>query len=191
MDTQSLTGGFADAPVAAAHAFRAAMEAMARPGTLVTLDGAAPPAPLSAAAGALVLTLCDPETPVWLAPSHDVATVRDWIAFHTGAPLVAPDRAMFAIGDWAGLTPVTRFAIGTAEYPDRSATLIVELPALAAAGARLTGPGIRDAAALSLPEVQIFQDNAALFPLGLDFYFTCGDRAAALPRTTHVSGGIG
>ncbi len=187
MDTQSLTGGFADAPVAAAHAFRAAMEAMARPGTIVTLAGAAPPAPLSVAAGALILTLCDPETPVWLAPSHDVAAVRDWIAFHTGAPLVAPAQAMFAIGDWTGLSPVTRFAIGTPEYPDRSATLIVDMPTLEPVGARLTGPGIRDAAALSLPEVQAFRDNAALFPLGLDFYFTCGDRAAAVPRTTRVS----
>lgn len=191
MDTRALTGGFADAPVAAAHAFRAVMEAMARPGTIVTLTGAAPPAPMSVAAGAVVLTLCDPETPVYLAPSHDVAAVRDWIAFHTGAPIVTPDRAMFALGDWAGLQPLDRFAIGTPEYPDRSATLIVELPALGAQGLRLTGPGIRDAAALSLPEVAAFRTNAALFPLGLDFCFTCGDRAAALPRTTHVSGGIG
>jgi alpha-D-ribose 1-methylphosphonate 5-triphosphate synthase subunit PhnH len=191
MDTQALTGGFADAPIAAAHAFRAAMEAMARPGSIQTLTGAAPPAPLSVAAGALILTLCDPETPVWLAPSHDVAALRDWIAFHTGAPLTTPESAMFAIGDWAGLTPITRFPIGTPEYPDRSATLIVEMPALVAEGARLTGPGIRDAAALSLPEVQAFHDNATLFPLGLDFYFTWRDRAAALPRTTKVSERIG
>lgn len=186
MDSTALTGGFADAPVAAAHAFRAAMEAMARPGTIVTLTGAAPPAPLSVAASALILTLCDPETPVWLASSHDVAAVRDWIAFHTGAPIVTPDRAMFAVGDWAGAQPLDRFPIGTPDYPDRSATLIVEMPALTATGARLTGPGIRDAAMLSLPETAAFRANAALFPLGLDFYFTCGDHAAALPRTTRI-----
>ena len=32
MQTQSLTGGFADAPVESARAFRAILEAMARPG---------------------------------------------------------------------------------------------------------------------------------------------------------------
>ena len=32
-----------------------------------------------------------------------------------------------------------------------------------------------------------FFDDAALFPRGLDFIFTCGDRLAALPRSTKVS----
>jgi alpha-D-ribose 1-methylphosphonate 5-triphosphate synthase subunit PhnH len=43
-------------------------------------------------------------------------------------------------------------------------------------------------AALSLPEVAAFQANARAFPLGLDFLFTCGDRLAALPRSTRVEG---
>jgi alpha-D-ribose 1-methylphosphonate 5-triphosphate synthase subunit PhnH len=50
----------------------------------------------------------------------------------------------------------------------------------------LRGPGIKDTAALQLPEIRAFQDNAKLFPLGLDFYFTAGDQLAALPRTTKV-----
>ena len=55
-----------------------------------------------------------------------------------------------------------------------------------AEGTRLSGPGIRDSAALSLPELDMFVRNNALFPLGLDFYFTCGDRVAALPRSTRI-----
>jgi alpha-D-ribose 1-methylphosphonate 5-triphosphate synthase subunit PhnH len=39
---------------------------------------------------------------------------------------------------------------------------------------------------LTLPEVAAFRANRALFPLGLDFFFTCGDRLAALPRSTVV-----
>jgi alpha-D-ribose 1-methylphosphonate 5-triphosphate synthase subunit PhnH len=78
-------------------------------------------------------------------------------------------------------------ALGTAEYPDRSATLIVECESLEAAGARLTGPGIRGEARLDLPETEAFFANARRFPLGLDFYFTAGDRVAALPRSTKVS----
>lgn len=190
MQTQSLTGGFADAPRDAARAFRAAMEALARPGTITTLTGAAPPAPLSPAAGALLLVLSDGSTPVHLAGAHDCAGLRDWITFHTGAPLVGADAAVFALGHWAALQPVTRFAIGRADYPDRSATLIVDLPVLEPHGARLTGPGIATAAHLSLPDLAAFQANRALFPLGFDCFLTCGDRLAGLPRSTHVAEGV-
>jgi alpha-D-ribose 1-methylphosphonate 5-triphosphate synthase subunit PhnH len=93
-------------------------------------------------AGALILTLCDGTTPVHLAPSHDSDALRGWITFHTGAPLVGAEAAAFALGTWEALQPLDRFSIGTPEYPDRSATLIVEMPALEATGARLTGPGI-------------------------------------------------
>ncbi|MEO0931092.1 MAG: phosphonate C-P lyase system protein PhnH, partial [Pseudomonadota bacterium] len=68
-----------------------------------------------------------------------------------------------------------------------STTLIVEMDALESRGATLQGPGIKDSVALSLPELHAFQRNAALFPLGCDFVFTCQHRIAALPRTTKVS----
>ncbi len=181
-----LDGGFADAPVEAAHAFRAAMSVMARPGRIERLVGARPPAPLSVAAGTLILTLCDTETPVHLAGAHDTAEVRGWIAFHTGAPVVGRAEAAFAVGTWDAILPLEGYRIGEAEYPDRSATLIVEMAALGAEGATLAGPGIRDTARLSLPETEAFRRNARLFPLGLDFFLTAGDRVAALPRTTRV-----
>ncbi len=188
MSAVQLEGGFAHLSHDAAHAFRAALQAMARPGRIETVALARPPAPCSPAAGALILALCDTTTPVHLAPSHDDAGLRAWIAFHTGAPLVAPEDAMFALGTWGALCPVDRFAIGTSAYPDRAATLIVEMDALEAKGAVLRGPGIKDRAALSLPEVAAFQDNRRRFPLGFDCYFTCGDRLAGLPRSTHVEG---
>lgn len=184
--SDALQGGFKDAPVESARAFRAAMEAFARPGRIGTLAGALPPAPLSVAAGVLLLTLADPTTPVHLAPSHDTEDLRGWLTFHAGAPLVGPGEAVFAVGTWAALTPVTRFAIGTPEYPDRSTTLIVEMAALVAEGPRLSGPGIRDAAHLSLPEIAAFHANHALYPLGFDVFLTCGDRIAGLPRSTRV-----
>ncbi len=186
MLAETLAGGFADPAIGAAHAFRGVMEAMGRPGTLQTITGAEPPAPLSTAAGAVLLTLCDTETPVYLAGHTDCEAVRAWLAFHTGAPLVGPSHAMFAIGTWDALAPLSAYPIGTSEYPDRSATLIVECPDLGANGARLTGPGINGSTSLSLPETSSFQANHALFPLGLDFIFTSGDRLAALPRSTEV-----
>ena len=183
--TAHLEGGFSDPAPQAATAFRAIMSAMARPGRIETITGATPPAPLSPAAGAVLLTLCDADTPVHLAGDADCAAVRDWIRFHLGAPLTSPEEAMFAVGRWDAL-PKGAFAIGTSEYPDRSATLIVETDQLSPDGATLRGPGIRDTAMLSLPETDAFRANRALFPLGLDFVFTCGDRLAALPRSTEV-----
>jgi len=186
MRAQVLAGGFADAPVDAAHAFRAAMGAMARPGRIHDIAGAQPPAPLSVAAGTLLLTLCDPGTPVHLAGAHDRAEVRDWLTFHTGAPVAGPADCAFALGTWDALGPLSAYPIGTADYPDRSATLIVEMAALRSEGTTLRGPGIRDMAALNLPDAAAFHMNSALYPLGLDFFFTCGAQLAALPRSTRI-----
>lgn len=188
MQADALKGGFADASFQSAKAFRAAMNAMARPGRIELLDGARPPAPMSRAAGALILTLCDPETPICLAGMHDCPDVRGWITFHTGAPISNPASASFVLGNWQSLQPLSRFPKGTPEYPDRSATLIVEMPELSATGARLSGPGIKDGTGFALPEVASFQANSALYPLGLDFFFTCGSKVAALPRSTKVEG---
>ena len=186
MRIAALEGGFSDPPVEAAHAFRAAMSAMARPGRIERLTGAVPPGPVSPAAGALILTLCDADTPLCLKGGHDTPSMRDWVAFHTGAPLVPAPEAMFVLGEWPALLPLDHYRPGMPDYPDRSATLIVELPDLAAEGAQLSGPGIRANTQLSLPEIEAFRRNAARFPLGLDFFFTCQDRVAALPRSTKV-----
>ena len=186
MHSAALTGGFSAAPVQSAAAFRAALNALARPGRIEEINGAEAPAPVSVAAATLLLVLCDPETPVHLAGDHDRPEIRDWIAFHIGAPLTGPEHAAFALGEWEALSPITRFPIGTPQYPDRSTTLIVEADSLSPAGPRLTGPGIETSTALSLPEVDAFQLNRALFPQGLDFFFTCANRIAGLPRSTIV-----
>lgn len=184
--TLQLDGGFADAPAQSAHAFRALLTALSEPGAIVMLDGANPPAPLSQAAGVAALVLLDATTPVHLAGAHDCAALRGWLTFHTGAPFVGPGEAVFAIGTWDALCPVDRFAIGTPEYPDRAATLIVEMPDLSADGPVLRGPGINGTSRLSLPETAAFQANRARFPLGFDAFLTCDARIAGLPRSTIV-----
>ncbi|WP_121067954.1 phosphonate C-P lyase system protein PhnH [Chachezhania antarctica] len=180
-------GGFTDPSRDAARAFRTIMTVLARPGEIGTLDQVHAPAPLSQAQAALILTLCDTNTGVHLAGAADDSAVRDWVRFHTGAPLVAAEDAEFAVGTWDALQPLDRFAIGTSEYPDRSATLFAEVPVLAPEGATLKGPGIRNTARLSLPETGALQDNATLFPLGFDVYFTCGTALAGLPRSTQIT----
>lgn len=189
VQTTQFSGGFQNAPTDAAHAFRAAVTVMARPGETRELTGAQAPAPLSEAAATLLLTLCGPETGVHLAGGANTADVRQWLTFHTGAPLVSASEADFAIGTWAALCPLSTYRIGTAEYPDRSATLIVDGDAEANSEVTLTGPGIKDAAHLSLPDILTMQANAQLYPLGIDFFFTNGTQVAALPRSTQISVG--
>ncbi|WP_374629213.1 phosphonate C-P lyase system protein PhnH [Pannonibacter indicus] len=194
--TGALTGGFAEAPIEAARAFRCLLEALARPGTIHMLDAAQPPLPVSPAAGTVLLTLADTTTPVFLAGDADCEAMRGWITFHTGAPVLTAasleagaDAASirFALGRLEDLKPfMEQFSIGDPDYPDRSATLVLEVERLAAEGCRLTGPGIADEALLNLPDPELFRQNHALFPLGLDFFLTAGRQIAGLPRTTIV-----
>lgn len=181
-----LSGGFADPALQSAHGFRAILTAMARPGRIVPLAGHHGPAPLSAAAAAVLLVLIDRSTPLHLGPSHDNPGVRQWIAFHCGAPLVAAGEAAFALGEWWALAPADRFSAGTPEYPDRAATLIVDNHDFDAAPVTLSGPGIRDHARMALPELAAFAANHARFPLGWDAILCSGDRLAALPRSTEM-----
>ncbi|MEM6621750.1 MAG: phosphonate C-P lyase system protein PhnH [Pseudomonadota bacterium] len=187
MTADVLEGGFQNAPIEAATVFRAALDALARPGKVHQVAGVLPPAPLGIAAGALALTLCDFDTGVWLAPSVATDNVLGWLAFHTGARQVDREHADFVFGGWAEMLPLTDFRIGTPDYPDRSATLIVEVPVLDG-GHRLTGPGIRNHARLPVPDPAAFRANSQCFPLGWDAILTCGDRMAGLPRTTKVEG---
>ena len=104
----ALSPGFAD-PVADAQAcFRAVLDAMARPGRVHAVSGVSAPAPLCDAAAAVLLTLTDHETPIWLDADADAA--RGWIAFHTGAPAVGAALASFAMAlnlpDLGGEIPV-------------------------------------------------------------------------------------
>lgn len=187
MSVTSLEGGFSDAPLESAQAFRKIMNVMAKPGLIEDLAIATPPKPLSPAMGTLLLTLCDGQTPIFLTDEYDVPAVREWITFHCNAPFSDAKTCMFAVGDWKSLLPLDQYPIGISEYPDRSTTLIVEMSELRSQGKELSGPGIKTVTQLSLPSSETFQRNALLYPLGLDFYFTCGDKIAALPRTTKVT----
>jgi alpha-D-ribose 1-methylphosphonate 5-triphosphate synthase subunit PhnH len=186
--------GLADPAHDAQRLFRAVLDAFSHPGRIVALPE--PPAgvgQLSAAATAFVLTLIDRDTPLWLAPAFDVPAVRDFVRFHTGAPIVAREaKALFAL-----LTPdraplLDGFAIGSDPYPDRSATLIVDVPALIGGPVRrLRGPGIAaevETTIAGLPDSfwSEWRANYALFPCGIDVVFTAGAEVLALPRSITV-----
>lgn len=188
MSNTGLEGGFTNAATESAAIFRATLNAMARPGVIETVVGAGSgilsPKPLSAAAGAVLLTLADHETPLHLAGAHDCAAVRQWLAFHTGARFVGRDQAVFAVGRWDDLMPRTDYRIGSAEFPDLSVTLIAECDALSTHGVAMRGPGIEHVAELNLPDPGFLDFNEARYPLGIDMILTAGSALAAVPRST-------
>ena len=193
----ALEGGFADRPRDAAVAFRAALDVLARPGRIREVAGAAPPDGLSVAAGVLLLTLADAETPLWLPERLRGGAVAEWLRFHTNAPQAAGrGQAMFATGHWEELLPLEDWSVGEPAYPDRAATLIIEVAALDGGPAlELSGPGIdgraRLAPVLRPGAVAALRANAAQFPLGLDFFLTAGRQVAGLPRSALIGQRIG
>ena len=175
-------------------AFRALMECLSRPGERRTLDGIGAPAPMQAATAALVRSLADYESPIWLDPVFAAApAITDWIRFHTGAPIVAaPSKAAFAlVADASALPDFMQFAQGSEEYPDRSTTVIVQVERFTGTKLTLQGPGIattRDFAAEPLPAdfAQRLRDNREMYPRGIDLVFVAGHEIAALPRSVRV-----
>ncbi|HWA20424.1 MAG TPA: phosphonate C-P lyase system protein PhnH [Devosia sp.] len=199
METLSLDGGFSEPVLAAQTAFRAIMDALANPGTIRKL-GTPPGAPAGLPAGlaAVALTLCDHDSPLWLDPglAEDEA-VAAWLRFHTGAPLVTdPAASDFAlVADPGALPQLDRFALGSDQYPDRSTTIVLAVPALTG-GAALTfkGPGIRDAVTVApqgLPAdfATQWSANHALFPRGVDLLLVSDTGIAGLPRSSRLMEG--
>jgi alpha-D-ribose 1-methylphosphonate 5-triphosphate synthase subunit PhnH len=159
---------FADPVQEAQRAFRAVMNALARPGTIQPVAGLADaPAPLSAVAAAVALTLADYETPLFLdtplAANPDVAR---YLAFHSGARVVAaPSQASFAvIADPASMADFADFALGTDIYPDRSTTLILQVKHLSA-GAVATPPPSGGRSAAQQPGEGATPSSARFLPL--------------------------
>lgn len=181
---------FIDSVFGAQEAFRALMDAMARPGRIQRCDVLPDlPEALAPAAAAALLALTDAETTVW---TDATGEARDWIAFHTGAPLVADvSKAQFLLATRA-MPKLSTLDSGTDETPQDSATLIVQLDALAeGAGWRLTGPGIEhehrlDAAGLPDDFAAQWAANRKGFPCGVDLVLCTGARLAALPRSTRI-----
>jgi alpha-D-ribose 1-methylphosphonate 5-triphosphate synthase subunit PhnH len=193
--SQIYSGAFADPVFEAQSVFRSLMDCFARPGTVGRLStAAAPPAPLGEASGAVALTLCDHDTPVWLSPALSKSSAPKWIAFHTGANVTeAKDEARFAFFEKGAAVPgFDQFSLGTQEYPDRSTTLVVEVEALEGGQPLIgRGPGIKNGIVVApkgLPDVflDLWAANRAIFPRGIDLVLTAREAVLCLPRTTKL-----
>jgi alpha-D-ribose 1-methylphosphonate 5-triphosphate synthase subunit PhnH len=185
------SGGYADPVIDAQASFRALMDAMARPGRPTPLSPAIePPAGLGRAAAAVLLALCDADTPVWF--DADGAYLAGWLNFQTGAPVArSPGEAAFAVVTDL-LPPLDAFAQGSQDYPDRSTTIICQIAALTNGGPlRLTGPGVDGTETIApsgLPADFLAQwsENRGRFPRGVDIVLCSPEAIIALPRSVTI-----
>lgn len=171
----------------AQRAFRALLAALAEPARAVPVETAETAPGLYPSTAAVVAALVDVDTPLWL--SSGDAALAEWIAFRTGAPMADVSDAAFALvrrGDaWPALDALAQ---GTAEYPDRSATLIVEVDGFEGERRRFGGPGFERPRALALlPWPADFdaawRANRERFPLGVDLVLASPNHIAGLPRS--------
>lgn len=138
-------------PIAGTQAcFRAALQALSRPGRIVAVPPAATaglrvPAtrgrdgtadvPMAEATAALLLTLLDAECAVRLYGAFDHDAMQAWLRFHTGARVALPgEPAAFTVARAADVRAALWEALdlGSDEAPQRGGTLIVEVPRLLA-----------------------------------------------------------
>jgi alpha-D-ribose 1-methylphosphonate 5-triphosphate synthase subunit PhnH len=188
-----MLAAFANPVFDSQRTFRELLQAMARPASPRALPVLPPsPAPIAPAAMAILLTLCDATTSVWLQQPQEEAV--DHLRFHAGLRLAAqPQDADFAlISDLASMPPLSSFARGDMRYPDRSASLIMQVAGFRSeGGVRFAGSGIRDTETLAIDGLpsDFWQQRAALatqLPLGIDLYFVAEQHVVALPRTTRL-----
>ncbi|MCX9156071.1 phosphonate C-P lyase system protein PhnH [Niveibacterium sp. 24ML] len=201
LDLSHMQPGFADPVHDGQACFRALLEALARPGRITALDAhltlPAPPPGIGAAQLAILLALADQDTAVWIAPELRNAAAGHYLRFHCGCALATTlaEAHFVVIGTPDELPALDALRLGDPAFPDRSATLLLEVAELHSTGdLSLRGPGIEHTQTLGVggwnaAATAFVQENQRRFPLGVDTMLCCGTRIAGLPRTTLITEG--
>jgi alpha-D-ribose 1-methylphosphonate 5-triphosphate synthase subunit PhnH len=175
------------------RAFRAVLDALARPGTTTHLPVSAG---VLSALGPL-LALADLDTPVCVLGDGATAT-EQWlgaVALATSAPASGLGEARLV----AVLRPVTvdelrAVRVGSPGDPEEAALVTLAVPALTGGPTvRLIGPGAASGAVITaagLPAGWLDAREAVAFPAGADLLLVDPDGACVgLPRSTRTTGG--
>ncbi|WP_199731038.1 MULTISPECIES: phosphonate C-P lyase system protein PhnH [Aquitalea] len=175
--------------------FRCALSALAEPLLPRTLPCLPPALPgLKPSTSALLYTLIDQDVTLW-APTLPEATLAS-LRFHCALRLAdTPEQADFILlPAGSALPPLSSLRAGSPEYPDRSATVLLEVDDFAPQQVEASGPGFaspRRFGATGLPPAfwTQWQANHARFPLGVDVLLLSATQLAGLPHSTVVQEG--
>ena len=198
---KDLGRGFAEPAESSQTVFRQVLDALSLPGRLQVMDLKGSMQTMQApknthpAAAALLLALLDQDCKLWLSPGLESSDAAAWLRFHTGCTLVS-DSSMADFVWVASPNEIPEFkklAQGSAEYPEQSATCVVQVAGLetATTGWSLSGPGINGTATLHIQAmtndfVKKRRASQAHSPCGVDFLFTHGSVFVGLPRSTVI-----
>jgi alpha-D-ribose 1-methylphosphonate 5-triphosphate synthase subunit PhnH len=177
-----------------ARIFRVILDAMARPGAVLKLvENSDASSPLFSNTNAVIRTLSDFQSPLWLSPTLNIETIIRQIKFQTGAPVVTrPAESVFAIltaQEASG--EVEKFNVGTDEYPDRSTTLLIQVDGFNNTDVELAGPGLKVPVGFGVSNLSKtfwteMMVNHTLYPLGVDVIFISPESIACCPRSTSI-----
>ncbi len=197
-DLQQVVPGFDDPVRGSQVVFRRALQALSLPGLPVDMPAVATRMPSQGhgAAALLLLALLDSDCTLWLSPSLKNSDAHAWLRFHTGCSCIDdPSQARFlwlAAGDeWPALADMNA---GSDEYPDRSATCVMEVGGLQSDGEGqwvLQGPGIQGQRRLTTQGLPADFDaqwsgNHAAFPRGVDLFLATRSQLLGVPRSTRL-----
>ena len=184
--------------------FRSILDSMSRPGKVKRLDVVplTPPPALNAASVLAALALMDAD--VTFHAFHDEHGEAAYLAANTRAGAAPMESAAFLFAHSSdGPEALESANCGSLNYPDTSATLILQVDAVSpeplTGGLRLSleGPGVDGRRVLYVrgmnPNLLLaLQARNAEFPLGIDTLLAFADETgtpcvAGLPRTTRVT----
>ena len=190
-DDTLLQPGLNDPVLDSLRVFRAALKAMSEPGIETPLVEETSIASLMPSTWALLLSLLDANTSVWISHRLDHNALRANLVFHCNCPIVAErGKADFAVLHHEDAFDLREFNAGDPRRPDESCTLVIQLPSLrGGVPMRWSGAGIPGERRVALPLDEAFwilRARRNAFPLGLDIFFTSGRHLLGLPRTTRI-----
>jgi alpha-D-ribose 1-methylphosphonate 5-triphosphate synthase subunit PhnH len=170
--------------------FQAVRIALEHPGVAVHLPKFVGfPWPVNNASAALLAAWVSPETPVWTDLSWDSEPAAR-LQQNCGCSLVTePCMARVAfIADPLRILPLRQFYLGEDDQPERSTTLILQVPGFSVPNGRLRyvsgGVRRRQARPTGLPTHfwSDWEDQRRFRPFGIDVFCTRADTMVVLPR---------
>lgn len=175
------------------RAFRALLDAMARPGTIHDLPAAREADGVWGSALIAMQCLLDHE--VTFAVEADDRSVHEQILRRTGARSAPLAEAGYVLVDAAhAVAAIEAAREGDLEEPERSATVVVRVDAIGSGALRpvLSGPGIQSVQTLAIEGLEAAALRAliernAVYPSGIDTVLVDQQgRVACLPRSTRI-----
>jgi len=201
-DLSNIPAGFANEFHTSQLVFRTALKALSYPGRVIEMEhDAITPSDANPVASGLLLALLDSETSLWCSNPSTMCAAADWLQFHTDCSvLTSPESADFLwVKNIRDLPNLKDCKLGTDQYPDKSATCVIEVPHLREESPwpfTLKGPGIQFEEHLHIQGweekdheefLKFWKANNLLFPCGIDIFFCDGHSLLGLPRTTQLS----